>query len=660
MALSAGFPNLETNLRRTPVAVTAAPVVRPLHQSIHLCYAEKGPVGKPIWPTNTAPHPTTFGGKTFDPTSKYFFHANLFATVAAGLGPTWQVRVAPEDAETASFVLIATTTQVATTQYEKNMDGTRKTDVNGDWIPLKESDNTTIVTEPGISIAYSIRKLGNNETISSVATVTTGSGNTAVYTRPIIAWQHDWVGDTGNLAGMSLYFDPDYDRALSARINSMLFTFAPSKLDTSVTAISTPVRDRYSNPSVSVSLRPQAIDPATALDNSLSASLTRDYVTQQSGNLLEFKAHVYSANVEAIGNQVLGKSSELVDVDPFMINILTAIDPDGVEYDHLVVSNAATYVDKDVVLYASGGSDGTMSVDDLEAQTVAFMTGVTFPAIADRFRFPITHFHDVGYSIATKEALMAFYAIRKDVKCNWSTQDAYQDPNTQAEDVSVLSALISRIRLTPESIIEGTPACRGDIYVHCGQQNIVGGWTSKSVPFTLQRMIMHFTFEGTTYINGVPRRRPNNHISAFYVDTVNWIPATVGAKQAVWEKCGNYAQYADTDVIHWPDLVSVFPFNQELLSNSTFVDACIYHMHTIAAVYTEIVGDDGDPELRYQDIQNKIDTVANYKFNGRYPTKTTVSPSSANTRASTVTSQIQGGQPNTIWNVTMIATPELT
>jgi hypothetical protein len=352
----------------------------------------------------------------------------------------------------------------------------------------------------------------------------------------------------------------------------------------------------------------------------------------------------------------LAVSPELGAISPYLINILSGVDASGNKYEHMVVdSTGVALLNSNVVNYLQGGTDGSLSNTTYEDQVIAFVSGVTYPELGDTFRYPITHFYDSGFTLPTKEAIATgLFSLRDDVKITFSTQDVSIQANTAAQDQSTGSALRSMILLNPESIDFGTQFCRADIYQQCGTLSDTQVW-NQIVPASIDRMIKRCRFNGGEYITGEPKGRPNSEVTILNINSLNWTASTPQQKQLSWNTGLNYIQYADVNVLFYPDLLSVYPLDTSVLSNDCFVDyAAVYLKKIIRQQWTIFSGTTNPPKTLFKAIQQAIDGRAAYVFNGLITTSTVVSQTAVDTALgyeTTVTTTVSGNMPNRVWKV---------
>lgn len=642
------FPRADINVKDIPVKQPADPTVLPLHLPLFMSFAETGPVGVPVL-GGTISLTSMFGNGFLDERSAFFQHPNVFIKNALPFQQIYFVRLADPTATEASFVLECTVTPGDIPQYQRTAGGALILDLNGDPKPLLGGGGLP-VTEPGVTLSFSTRPLTTGETLTNLTvTTTSGAGGATIHTYPLMAFKTH-VGSAGNRLGFRLFYDAALNHSLVDNIDALTYAFQPVRLLPDRN-IETPIFDIYGELAQTFAFKPAAFDPSTSSYYELRDVVTANF---RGTSGLPYEFHVYSANAGAIGEAILSVSPELGAISPYMVNILDVRDLAGNTYHHAVLAaGTSAILNPAVVNYLEGGTDGALTKAKLEELTVDFVAGLINPEISNSFRYPFTHIYDSGFTMVNKQALMAAYAVRDDVKIDFSTQDAANPPNTAAQDQSAGAALRAAALLFPESTDFGTQACRAAIFQQCGKLADGLVWPHP-VPATLDRMIKRCRFNGQDFVSGEPKGRPNSEVTVFDRQSLNWTPATAAQMQLNWSAGLNYIQYCDVQTLFYPDLISVYPIDTSLLSGDVFVDYLIYLKKIIRRQWTIFVGRDDPPKSLFQDIEKAIDAAATYAFNNTITTETVVSQTAADTALGyqlTVTTTVKGNMPGRVWKV---------
>ncbi len=652
------YPHVNINVQDNSAGSLAPTQTTPLHKPFFFLLAENGPVGVPYY-GQYADQVALFGSNTFNVNSSLFQHSTVFAKAAAQAQPIFVIRLADDTVTSASLVLEAVVTQELITQYQVDVLGAPILNSSGAPIPLLQVDGVTPVTQPGVSIAWQVRPLLPTETYTNIATTTAVINGNTVTTYPILADVANNPGAATNRSGWSFYYTPQYDTNLVAAINSMTYRFAPVILSSTNTGTTSMIYDSFNANYNDVSLKAVAIDPTTNQDVSLNGILANNYVGVDSiGNptdLLDYTVYVYSANVGAIGQQIITLSPELNQtMDPFLINIMTAVDANGNPYHHAIVATSSAQVlNQSVVNYHTGGTNGVLTKAAFETLVAAFCQVTVNPDFQDYFRYPFTNFYDSGFSLATKYAIAGLFSLRDDIKIDFSTQDVANVPNTSAQDQSAGAAILATILLYPESVLYGTDAMRASIYQQVGllASSANGGYTNW-VPCTYDRMLKRSVYDNGSYIKGTPKGRPNSEVSEF--KKISWTEASQMQKQLNWDTALNTIGYADMTTLFYSDLRSVYSDLTSLLSDDVFVDYLVYLKHIARDRWTYYAGKNTPIKNMASIISKDIDSVAAKAFNGLLPTTTTVYQTAADLQngfSTTISIAVTGTMPERIWNV---------
>lgn len=650
------FPHYEINVKDESLTTPLIVEQLALHRPIFLSFAERGPIGVPVYGSYEE-HASRFGAGTFDVFSKYYRHPNLFAERSLRNNKVFYVRLASDAAKSATLVLECSAYTKPLIQYQKDVNGNRIVDTNGNPLPIDDGAGDP-VKEAGTVLKWTIRAATALEDPKHIATKTSslpnpdGGANLTVTTYPVAVFVAASAGAWGNVTGFKFYWNPDSDTGVAAAMQSLIYTFGmvtiPWGSDTAEV-----IRSKYLDVDTEFTFAKDTIDKATMRRYNLNEVISNEYAAQD----IPFGIYSYPENVAAIGNACIANENltefpELT--SPYMVNIFTGKTMTSAPYDHITVdteSAGAMLLNKNIINYMLGGNDGETTDDALESLTREWLGGTIFPDVMDLPRYPITHLYDSGYDAATKEALIDFLGVRDDVKVILSTQSVYESPNTKAEDQSMGSFLRSRVLLHPESFVFGTTACRATILQQCGKLNENVPYT-KLVPATLDCMMKKGIWQGATYMKGKPKGLPNSAVTV--LTDVNWFPVGSDFKQLSWDNALNYMQFYDMTSMHYPDVISVYPYLTSLLSDDIFTDMLIYIKHIVRAQWAKFAGvDDPIPQLISRirdsvgrDIYSKLGSYVRAEVN---PYQTALDVELG--YSLTVEIPVYGTVPNRVWNV---------
>ena len=651
------FPHYEINVKDESSRTVLITEELALHRPLFLSFAERGPIGVPVYGSYDE-IVSKFGEGTFDVFSNYYRHPNLFAERSLRNNKIFFVRVASDTAKAASLVLQCSVHKSQIIQYQKDSAGFIIKDVDGNPIPVDDGTGDPL-KETGTVVKWSVRELDVlNENPGKLVQQTSmmvdplGGPNIEVTTYPIAVFTASSAGAWGSVTGFKFYWNADSDISVAEAMKSLIFTFGfvtiPWDADTASV-----VRTMYLDVDTEFTFAEGTTDKTTMRRYNISEVIANDYNEDD----VLFDLHTYPQNVEIIGNTCIADEDITVFTEltsPFMVNLFTGKTMEQKPYDHIVVdtdADDAVTFNKNIINYMLGGNDGDTADADLESLTRDWLTGNVFPDILDMPRYPITHLYDSGYEMETKESLIDFLGIRDDVKIVMSTQSVYNEPNTKAEDQSAGSFLRSRALLHIESYIYGTSACRVTILQQCGYLNESIPYT-KLVPATLDCMMKKGEWQGATYMKGKPKGLPKSAVTI--LKNINWFPVSADFKQLSWDNALNYMQYYDMTSVHYPDVISVYPYLTSLLSDDIFTDMLVYIKHIVRYQWAKFAGVD-DPIAQLitdikqsvgRDIYSKLGNFLRAEVNP-YQTDTDV----ALGYSLTVEIPVYGTVPNRVWNV---------
>lgn len=573
--------------------------------------AERGVPGA-IYFGGSAELVPALGASTFDFASPYFNAATQFAGIAMAGQGVEVMRLVDPDATVARLGLFLEVTNKTVTQYQKASDGTRLLDSGGNPKPVLEVDGTTPVTEPGVKLKWTVRALQSEEVFDALTPVTVSQ--TTKY--PIIAFEMTSPGGYGNRQGFKLYSTSKLDSTVAQAINSVLYRFVPMELPTAVSTTASPIPDIFGSSFNDVSFKPSAIYGGTATNYGFNAVLGNAYTDINTGNnTLPYNVHVYGANIATIGTHILSLSPELDDVtDPYMLDLISATDLNGLLYDHIELDPASsTVVNASVTNYALGGADGDTSWEMFESLVADWCAGSDHGEFTNLQQHPMTHYSDPGFSVATKTLLLNMLDLRDNFKIDLATQDISLPANTKAEDISAGQTLAFRAQMHPESTINGVGCCRVGIYAHAAEL-VSGAPTGGLVPFNLNRLIQRRNLDGGTYIKGSSGGIPNSVVTIFRKP--NWVADDETSQALSWANAINTVRHASRTTIFYPALRTVYPTDTSLLSDDEVVDRIIYMFKICREIWAKYAGVRQTPKKLYPLIERDINNQCAAAFSG--------------------------------------------
>jgi hypothetical protein len=558
-----------------------------LYVPFQFIMAERGVPGK-IYFGAAAELTPRLGAQTFVSSSKYFNNATLFLNRAMSTAGCCVMRLADAAAAYSTLGVFLEVTSVDVPQYQKDAQGNRLLDVDGNFVPLLNAG--TPVTEPGIHVKWVVRVLTAQESYRglTVATVTNGSVTTTTY--PVFGLRMYWPGGAGNRQGFSLSSTKTLLSAVANDVKSVIYRFAPRALATDVSTTSGAIVDRLGNSYTDFSFKQRAVYSRTNTNYALGYALRTNYVDTANGYepLLPYDLVTYGANIATVGAAVIAASPELAGTDPYMIDLISGQDLDGLYYDHLEVdATAASVVSDSVVQYAKGGSDGDTSFAKLQELIRDFFNGTDHGEFTYLLKHPFTHYADPGFSIETKYAMMGAVGLRRNLKVDVSTQDTSLPLNTAAQDLSAGQALQSRALLYPDSVLNGVPCHRIGVYAHAGYLTIDDPYVD-IVPFTLARQEQRCQYDSGQRITGSAGGLDNGRISIFQAP--NWSADDPAQRLLFWESAINTVIYGNRTDFFNPSARTVYNNDTSLLSSDEVSDRFCYVIKLCDRKWAQYVG----------------------------------------------------------------------
>lgn len=659
MANQKSFPHYRVNVRDNSIVDIVRNDVLPVHRPCYVIKAQRGELNKLVWCESMSVAEALYGSETFTEGSTYFSMASLFLKQTLTRNGAFIMRVADDTTAKRSAIILEAivTDDVDVPQYEVDSDGNRvkardpETYILG-YVPKVDSYDAPI-TEKGIKIQWRYRVATVDESLDSLEVASA----TGIY--PVMAFEALGVGVYGDNLAFSLFYDPDQNPASTIdRFKSVFYSFEAAEKDL-YSSTPTPVRSNYGS-ILSFASNQDAKDPDTKYSYNMEAVLTRAF--DNANKTLPYTIYTYEENIRAIGNliveaelnaEVTAAASTKADLtfvttetyedyagitrvgDVFtvaataevgsMVNIITGTNVNNLTYNHVIIDhedeavNAATLSNK-AYIYLAGGNDGDISDEAIELQLTQFFRG-NLPAdgsIVDKFRYPITHIYDPGYSVALKAEMIEFLEIRDDIMLELSTQVATTDQttwNTRAEDEINGEFLRAKALLQRESIVMGTDCCRCAIYPQAGI--LATGSYTGIVPFTLWSAVKHAQYGNRPVMSPQePRGVPYSLNTLF--KSYNWLNFDEAGQARAWDKGLNYCQSADMTRIFYPALRTVYLADSSILTDQWFVDALVYTKHVIRSAWSTHVGRNDPSAVLDGDIIAYLTSELTKLYSGKY------------------------------------------
>ena len=451
---------------------------------------------------------------------------------------------------------------------------------------------------------------------------------------PLLYLRATCHGDAGNRLGIRLFMSNN--RSLVTQSSSVLDKFHVRlprlqiiKKDTDA---STPnvVKTTKGSEYVEVSFKKGVYDPDSEeteffcddvfLDNYFDPDTAGAYAPfERISTQVENVEHVQSIARDAI----LAKNSALAGelVAPGMVNIFTGTDMNGVAYPGLTLEGA---LDGGLILgeqnnvYAAGGLAGTINEDthDLLARQWFTHFGEDEADYLDSNVYPFSGTYDMGYTMETKYAMIGLMAKRDDLKVVCTTY-MYTDtrPLTLEEEISRGEAIKARMTANPESVVYGTPACRGDLVYLSGR--LIGSGFRGRMPLLLDYAYAKAKMSGAS--SGIMQREfqqdvyPNNKVTI--IGDLNIKSFNLDAAKALWMAGGIWARMGDRRQYYYPCLRSIHVRESSVLLSAITVDAMCDVVRTVKRLHERF---SGNATLTEEQICSRTDAAIIEALRGKY------------------------------------------
>lgn len=594
MTIMQGIQDLSTR------ALVAEAEVLPTHLAKVYGYAKKGPTDPQL--VVGASRSQMYGEASFDLRAPWATHATVLSNLlnAQGNSQMFQ-RVKPIDAAPpASLRLYLDVLATQVQEYQRGSDGMFV--LGEDGRPVANGTNKVA----GYIGKWVLDKIvpGQEDPDSNLFGIgerlpgdqTGGAAQSTKY--PIMDLVVPDFGAYGNNNGIRLYAPTTLSSSpLDDRIvaNEKVYPFRMACLarpDALTTA--RPVETLSGEQFVNISFKPGSLDRNTDTELYVGDVFLNAYqdimntnLPPQYGPFGQF--HLYDANVE----ELLGlfAAAEFAHADAFSdlkgdadeefrFNMVSAVNSNGVPYHTFQLvstGDGAVRLSESSTLFASGGSDGTMSealfAELVAAEVVEYANPNSI--LQDSARYPESVMYDSGFPLATKYAMASFIAVRKDTAVVLSTHDVLSPRLSASQESALAIALRTRLQMYPESDYFGTSVARGMIVGRCGK--LIGSQYRKDLPLALEIASKAATYMGAG--NGKWRsgasfdQAPASEVTMFTDINVSFTPATVRNKD--WANGLVWVESFTRRGLYFPALKTVCDNDTSVLNSFFTMMACV-------------------------------------------------------------------------------------
>lgn len=617
-----------------------APEELPQHLPKYFIFAKKGPLSEEL--LAGVERTNMYGVETFAEDSKYFNHQTFHSNGVNAQGNyAMYVRMLPTDAgpkPTLRVYLDVLPTQVDI--YERNSDGSIKTDVAG--------DPTVIGQAPGHRVKFVV---SHYDTVAAAANfgaatilpgdqVDAGSGVQS-QRYPIFELEHSFFGEDGNFSGIRLWAQNTTNLAqlptkLIAREKTYPFSLSIIRKNAS-TGTSKPVETTFGEQQLTVVFKPNVKDPLTLSRLYFGERVINDYQNltdpKYAKSYGEFgRVKVYQENIDLLLAQFQAAEAPYLDSnsdftadegDKYLFNFVTGTDTNNVPYHTYIFNDgpAAVRFSQTTNVFAAGGSDGTMTHEVHAALVSEYMQRYANERdeLNDIAYHVESHIYDTGFPLETKYDLINFISNRKDTFVMLTPTEFGQRALTPSEEYSLSAALQSRLALFPESTYFGTEVFRGLIQGCAGK--VRNSQIVERMPLTYELGVKSAKYMGAAngaWKNGHnPDGYPGSLIEEQYDLTIPWTPDDVRNRN--WDAGLNFVIRYDRSSFVFPAMKTVYGDDTSVLTSYLTACAIIYLNKIAHKAHRTFTGISGLTAAQFtQRVNDFIVEQVKDKFDGRF------------------------------------------
>lgn len=576
--------------------------VLPTHLPKIYFYAKKGLTTPQL--VSGASAVQMYGAESFDMRMPWATHATeLFNVINAQGNAIMAERIVPDDAAPPATIRLSLDVLATDiTSYERNADGSIKLDGSGNPVAAVPG-----ATHEGYKIKWVAEVVPTDEDGASLfgaGTIAAGDqldGATASQRYPIMDLQVSYQGADGNNQGIRLWqpttasASPLNDRLLASRkvIPFRIGCMARADARSTATVTETLFAEQY----LDATWKQGVIDPATDSLMYLGDKFLQSYNDLSTPGMPPKVGpfgglHIYDANVATVLGLLYTAEAAAAGVftdlplggtaadDMYLINLISAQTSNGAPYYAIQMAAGGTGVvrpTQNTVIYASGGSDGTMSNAAFAASVSARVAGYADESsyLQDTAKYPESIIYDSGFPLQTKKDLAKFISVRKDTFVVLSTHTVGAPALSASQRSSLAVALRTALQLFPESEYYGTSCMRG--MVVGGSGKMIGSQFNGNLPLTFEIAKKAAAYMGAG--NGVWKNAnafdnaPASEVTMFTDVDVTFTPASVRNKD--WDNGLVWVENFSRRNLYFPALQTVYDNDTSVLNSFFTAMACV-------------------------------------------------------------------------------------
>lgn len=593
MTIMLGTQDLST--RQVP----PEPEALPTHLPKIYIYTKKGPTDPQL--VSGSNMTRLYGEDSFDLRMPWANHATVLANLINAQGNALMVqRIRPTDAGPVSSIRVyADVLETQVPVYERNFDGSYKTDTAGALIPTGtkvDGHQVKWVTSTVVTAANGDSDFGSADPVPGDQVDALTSVQSTRY--PIMDIEVPHFGSYGNNLGIRMWAPtsesamPIDDRLLA---QEKVYPFRMACVSR-FNDLTTPklVQTQAAEQFIDMCFKPDTINKNTDTLVYVGDTFIKAYQdlndpsgTPSYGPFGRMK--LYDSNVSMLLEQFYYAEKPFIDAfsdfkdeagEEFRFNLLGGVSSSNVPYHSYIVVKGASnsvYFTENTNVFAKGGSDGTMNDVSFaaavaqEVQEYADKNSI----LQDSAKYPESIIYDSGFPLATKYALCSFIAVRKDTAVVLSTHDVNAPVLSASQESALAIALRTRLQMFPESEFFGTPTMRGMIIGRCG--TMINTQYRKKLPLTMEIAVKAAKYMGASNGKWKPGKSfdmaPDNNVGMFTDVNVTFTPATVRNKD--WANGLNWVDSYTRRTLYFPALKTVYDNDTSVLNSFFTMMACV-------------------------------------------------------------------------------------
>lgn len=542
-----------------------------------------------------------YGEESFDLRKKWASHATVLSNDLNAAGNTQFIQrlVAPNVGPKATVRAMLDVLPKTLPIYERNTDGSFKTDADGAKIPTGDTVAGFVVKWVFDKIAPAADGTSNVGQGTQMAGDQV-DGTTQSIRFPIYDLEVPHFGAKGNNFGHRLWAPtvksstPVDGRILqNEKFYPIRIAFV-QRSDASSTA--NVVDTRFGEKYVELGFKPDAYDRNSDLMMYMGEQLISKWenLNDPAGTPPQWgpfgKVHVYDANIAQLLEQfydaefpisIAGFSDFTGAEDEFYrFNMVSGVSSYGVPYHSFQLDASglnSVRPTENASIFASGASDGDVSEATLDLLVRDAVREYSNPnsVLMDTARYPTSAIIDSGFDLDTKYAMISAMGTRKDLAV-WIGTHAVSGVKLNASQESSLGvALRTRMQMYPESDYFGTAAMRGVIVSRSGIK--MNSQYTKRLPLTIDLAQKAAAFAGAG--NGAWKPgfafdiTPLNQVTNFRDINVTFTPASV--RNQDWAAGMIWVENFAVRGVYYPGMRTVYDNDTSVLTSIFTMMACV-------------------------------------------------------------------------------------